>query len=114
MGQLFPIGKRITRTTRTGLIGLVGFTLNDSLSVERQDLSATTVGDYALFGGGYTYDDYIATVDAYDSSLTRSTPTPLSVRRRSLSATTVGDYALFGGGDTNYGSSATVDGYIVI
>ena len=97
-----------------GLIGLVGFTLNDSLSVRRCNLSATTVGDYALFGGGYT--DYVssATVDAYDSSLTRSTPTPLSVGRCVLSATTVGDYALFGGGYTGNGSSATVDGYIVI
>ena len=62
MGQLFPIGKRITRT---GLIGLAGFTLNDSLSVERRYLSATTVGDYALFGGGYTYYGSRATVDGY-------------------------------------------------
>lgn len=60
MGQLFPIGKRITRT---GLIGLAGFTLNDSLSVKRSSLSATTVGDYALFGGGDT--DNGSTVDGY-------------------------------------------------
>lgn len=65
MGQLFPIGKRITRT---GLIGLVGFTLNDSLSVKRRDLSATTVGDYALFGGGLT-NDYEVTVDGSSATV---------------------------------------------
>ena len=74
------------------------------LSVTRSSLASTTVGDYALFGGGSNSD----TVDAYDTSLVRTTPTPLSVARDSLSATTVGDYALFGGG-SSYRN--TVDAY---
>ena len=68
------------------------------LSVERSNLAATTVGNYALFGGGATRS-YSNVVDAYDASLTRSTPTALSVERSNLAATTVGNYALFGGGD---------------
>ena len=75
------------------------------LSEARSDLAATTVGNYALFGGDSS------TVDAYNTSLTRTIPTPLSVDRRALAATTVGNYALFGGG---YGSRkylATVDAY---
>ena len=72
------------------------------LSLERQALAATTVGNYALFGGGQnTNTPYANTVDAYNTTLTRSTPTALSVGRRYLSATTVENYALFGGG---YGS----------
>lgn len=68
------------------------------LSVARGQLAATTVGNYALFGGGYS-GYYIDTVDAYNTSLTRSTPTALSGARSVLAATTVGNYALFGGGD---------------
>ena len=86
----------LTRTTAT------------PLSEARFDLTATTVGDYALFGGGYGD----TTVDAYDASLTRTTATPLSEARVYLTATTVGNYALFGGG---YGdtTTATVDAYTV-
>ena len=82
------------------------------LSVARNELAATTVGNYALFGGGSDSDNYSATVDAYNTSLTRSTPTALSVERFQLAATSVGNYALFGGGrvgTTTY--SATVDAY---
>lgn len=87
------------------------------LSAGRTFLAATTVGDYALFGGGYSYSSgvgayYYATVDAYNTSLTRSTPTELSQARSYLAATSVGNYALFGGGyDENYVSSSTVDVY---
>ena len=79
----------------------------------RSDLSATTVGNYGLFGGGNPSG---ATVDAYDTSLTRTTPTALSQTRYGLSATTVGNYALFGGGySSGYssGHSAVVDAYTV-
>ena len=74
------------------------------LSDTREFLAATTVGDYALFGGG----DYTKVVDAYDKSLTRSTPSPFSKTRYDFAATTVGDYALFGGG--NFGPDI-VDAY---
>ena len=83
----------LTRTTPT------------ALSLARRQLAATSVGDYALFGGGYSAS---AVVDAYDLSLTRSTPTALSSGRYLLAATSVGDYALFGGGDP---TSAVVDAY---
>ena len=83
--------------------------------------SATTVGNYALFGGGYAdverigvYRDVTSTVDAYNTNLIRSTPTDLSVARSNLAATTVGNYGLFGGGFCNEGSDnvfSTVDAY---
>ena len=86
------------------------------LSVGREQLSATTVGNYALFGGGQrTFSTDKDTVDAYDATLTRSTPTALSVARECLAATTVGNYALFGGGGGSiegYSYTDTVDAYV--
>jgi hypothetical protein len=69
------------------------------------------VGNYALFAGGYGSDPYYKdTVDAYDTSLTRSTPTALSVARSLLAGANVGNYALFAGGfDGSYRD--TVDAY---
>lgn len=73
------------------------------LSVARHSLVATSIGGYALFGGGFddnstsTYRDS-AVVDAYDQALTRTTPTPFMVNGTQymyLAATTVGNYALF-------------------
>ncbi len=61
-----------------------------------------------MFGGGEA-SSRLSTVDAYNTSLTRSTPTALSVARSYLAATTVGNYALFGGGEYD----ATVDAYYV-
>ena len=82
-----------------------------ALSVGRSTLAATTVGNYALFGGGYG-GAYQSVVDAYNTSLTRATPTALSVERSYLAATTVGDYALFGGGRAGDGTlSPAVDFY---
>ena len=77
------------------------------MSVARKSLAATTVGDYALFGGGRTTTSgttATTVVDAYNKSLVRSTPTALNSRTIEPNATTVGDYALFGGGFI-YGSS---------
>ena len=83
------------------------------LSVSRNSLAATTVGNFALFGGGFTAGGVSsAVVDAYDTALTRTTPTALSVARHVLAATTVGNFALFGGGFTAGSvSSAVVDAY---
>lgn len=80
-----------------------------ALSQRRGSLAATTVGNYALFGGGGTVD----TVDAYNTAVVRTTPTALSEARGDLAATTVGDYALFGGGhgDSSGLVKATVDAY---
>lgn len=80
------------------------------LSQARDSMGATTVGNYALFGGG-NYNGYKNVVDAYDASLTRTIPTPLSVARSFAAATTVGNYALFGGGGSNDTTFATVDAY---
>ena len=85
------------------------------LSAARTRISTTTVGNYALFGGGLGSGNAdFSTVDAYDTSLTRTTPTALSVARSYFAATTVGNYALFGGGrDSHYYFSSTVDAYQV-
>ena len=77
------------------------------LSEHRYLLAATTVGDYALFGGGDALNGATSTVDAYNSSLVHSTPTGLSEARFKLAATAVGGYALFGGG----GYKEAVDAY---
>ena len=72
-----------------------------NLSQARGYVSATTVGNYALFGGGATTllnTDNSNIVDAYNIDLVHSTPTNLSQARGNIAATTVGNYALFGGG----------------
>ena len=77
----------------------------------RDIITATTVGNYALFGSGYNTRGISAVVDAYNTSLVRSTATELSEARYNIAATTVGDYALFGGGSITNGRSAVVDAY---
>ena len=98
----------LTRTTPT------------ALSKSRYKLAATSVAPaggsspqsgYALFGGGGSVQYTRLVVDAYDTNLTRTTPTELSLERRSLAATTVGDYALFGGGEKDGIASSVVDAY---
>lgn len=89
----------LTRTTRT------------NLSQGRARLSATTVKNYALFGGGHANSGYSSVVDAYDTSLTRTTPTALSQARGGITATTVGNYALFGGGYETDVYYSNVDAY---
>ena len=63
------------------------------LSMGRAHLVATAVGNYALFGGGYSYSsgsyNCHSTVDAYSSSLTRSTVTALSDAKFDLPASTI-------------------------
>ena len=77
-------------------------------------LAATTIGDYALFGGGGSGSTYQTATTAYTASLTRSSPTALSQGRSFLTATSVGNYALFAGGYNGNASPqyvATVDAY---
>src|SRR5690606_2617268 len=50
-------------------------------------------------------------VDAYDTSLTRSTPTALSVARRNLAGVSVRNYAVFAGGGYSLVYEDTVDAY---
>lgn len=82
-----------------------------ALSLARQSLAGASVGNYALFGGGDQGSIGKNNVDAYDASLTRTTPTVLSAYRASLAAASVGNYALFGGGNPNASYSAVVDAY---
>jgi hypothetical protein len=80
-----------------------------ALSAARYAIPATTVGNYALFGGGQTGTNaYSNVVDAYNQSLTRSTPTALSEAKYQHAATTVGNYALFGGGQNKAASRRKV------
>lgn len=82
-----------------------------SLSTARYELAGTSVGNYALFGGGYT-TTFVSTVNAYDTSFIRTTPTALSAARHLLAGTSVGNYGLFGGGFGGGGSlGTTVDAY---
>ena len=74
-----------------------------ALSTARYDMRAATVGKYALFAGGfspyYFYGKNVSSsVDAYNTSLTKSTPTELSCKRCGHAAASVGGYALFAGG----------------
>lgn len=84
------------------------------LSKYRTLLAGTTVGGYALFGGG-GYDDDAhkgeAIMDAYNTSLTRTTAASLSVARQGLTAITLGNHALFVGGRSGDTSFGTVDVY---
>ena len=84
-----------------------------ALSVARGAFAATSVGDYALFGGGNTGSGTSNVVDAYNASLTRSKPTVLSQARQNLAATSIGNYALFGGGTNGSSYYSTVDVYQV-
>ena len=78
-----------------------------ALSTTRYDMRAATVGKYALFAGGYISKSiwgYVvgSSVDAYNTSLTKSTPTELSCKRCGHAAASVGGYALFAGGASSY------------
>ena len=76
---------------------LVYYGAISALSAARTALAGAPVGNYALFAGGNSGDShgYKSTVDAYNSSLVRSTPTALSEGRGYLAGTSVGNYALF-------------------
>ena len=86
-------------------------TIPTPLSTARYSLAATHVGDYALFGGGLKVDSYddngdpipsnSNVVDAYNVSLTRTTPDRLEAYGDGIVATHVGDYALFVGGTSS-------------
>lgn len=73
----------------------------DVLYTAVMDLSATNVGDYAVFAGGQlaTVTDYKRYVTAYDKSLTRTFPSTLYNNACYMSAANAGgNYAVFVGG----------------
>jgi len=70
-----------------------------ALSVARDTLAGASVGNYALFAGGYNGDiSGLSIVDAYDTDLVRSSPSALGGSRCHLAGASVGNYALFAGG----------------
>lgn len=81
------------------------------LSIAKSQHAAASVGKYAVFAGGEDRINYLATTDAYDSSLTHTNPQSLGKARRWLAATNVGGkYAVFGGGGAN-SKTAYTDAY---
>ena len=90
------------------------------LSDAKWDGAATSLGDYALFAGGYkniytsVYNaEESATVDAYDSSLTKTTQHELSAATSWLSAASVGNYAIFAGGFNGSTEGYVTDVYMI-
>ena len=88
-----------------------------ALSTTRYDMRAATVGKYALFAGGYISKSPFgysvgSSVDAYNTSLTKSTPTELSCKRCGHAAASVGGYALFAGGASSYNLLGYYDGLV--
>ena len=74
-----------------------------ALSKARNSLSAASVGGHAIFAGGQTsHNTGSSYVDAYDSSLVRTSATSLNSSRGGLGSATVGSHALFAGGGIYY------------
>ncbi len=102
----------VARRVKKGYIGIGGvarpfwgeyeltyYGTTTALSVARERLSATTVGNYGLFAGGMNTSGYASNVvDAYSKTLTRTTPTAMTHTRRAPNAETIGNYALIAGG----------------
>lgn len=85
------------------------------LSRGRRNPAGGSVGDYALFAGGYE-SGYLGAVDVYDASLTKTVTTDLSKARESAESARAGDFLLFGGGMISTGNSAAtnvVDAYTI-
>ena len=71
------------------------------ISLARENIAATAVGNYALFAGGNVFGYSPVNkniVDVYNTSLTKSLATALTTPRTQMCAETIGDYALFAGG----------------
>ena len=74
--------------------------------INRTNLAGTNIGNYALFAAGVTSNgSRISDVEAFNTSLTKTTPTSLNVARSRSVATNVGNYALFAGGCWGYSNS---------
>lgn len=86
-----------------------------NLSVAKDNLTAATLGNYALFVGGgglngVVYDN----VDIFDENLTKiDLGLSLSEARENLGSGTIGNYALFAGGHSG-SSSSTWENYKVV
>jgi hypothetical protein len=93
-----------------------------ALTEPRTGLAATSVGDRALFAGGFAPSPagcvLTDVVELYDASLGHPadpaawTVAALSEPRSELAAVSVGGYALFAGGTATSGDSSVVDVYV--
>lgn len=79
------------------------------LSDPKSDMGVANIGGYALFAGGSNRNP-CSSVDAFDSSLTKTTATDLYQARSSLAGASTKDYAVFLGGYNN-GASDRIDRY---
>lgn len=70
------------------------------LSAARVNLAGASVGNYALFAGGYNMDTQsrFSEVDAFNTSLIYQSGIRLSVAREYIASANVGNYVLFAGG----------------
>src|SRR5690349_5447749 len=81
---------------------VIQYSLEDTLSVPRCCLAATSNNELALFAGGgqrnYSPNVPYNTVDIYNALTNTWTTASLSQARMALAAATVGPLSLFGGG----------------
>lgn len=84
-----------------------------TISTARMGMGTGTIGNHALFAGGESGSSVTSNVvDAYDTSLIKTTPTALGQSRRLLASANVGDYLLFAGGRaSNNVAYSNVDAY---
>lgn len=75
------------------------------LSKGRENLTASTAGDYALFIGGDNGSSLFNTVDVYHKSLVKSSTAALKYGTTYHASGTIGDYTLVAGGARLSGSS---------
>ncbi len=103
--------------------GATGAWSTAQLSAARYCLAAASVGNVAVFGGGFMVGGYTAAVDLYDISTGAWSTALLSVWRYNLAATSVGSLAIFAGGRTSgewfsymlkEGCCSRVDGFVCV
>lgn len=85
----------------------------DKLSKGRENLTASTVGSYALFIGGDNGQSLFDTVDVYNNSLVKTTATPLTYKTTYHESGTIGNYILVAGGARLSGSSTYIMNSII-
>lgn len=64
----------------------------------KYDHAGTSIGTFALFGGGSNGSSSVSSVDCYASDLTHTAATPLMLAAAELAAASNTEYALFAGG----------------
>lgn len=70
-------------------------------------MAAISIGNFAIFAGGYDGSNIISTIDIYDTSLTRITDSNI-IKKFNIMTALCGQYAIFAGGEdfSSYQTSA--------